>query len=102
MGVMTKKTHLPAISGVQMLPLKQIIDDRGKVMHMLRADSPLFKRFGEIYFSMINPGTIKAWKRHQKMTQHIAVPVGKIRPGAAVWTAARGRGSVLFVPVSDD
>ena len=67
------------IEGVVVEPLKQIIDERGKVLHMLRADSPLFTRFGEIYFSVVNPGVVKAWKRHFEMTQHFVVPVGMIR-----------------------
>lgn len=67
------------IEGVIIQELKQIIDERGKVMHMLRSDSPLFTKFGEIYFSVVNPGVVKAWKRHHQMTQHFAVPVGKIR-----------------------
>jgi len=67
------------IQGVVIQKLRQIADDRGKVMHMLRADSPLFRGFGEIYFSVINGGAIKAWKKHLRMTQHFAVPVGNIR-----------------------
>lgn len=67
------------IDGVVSQELKQIVDERGKVMHMLRSDSPIFTRFGEIYFSVVKPGAVKAWKRHFKMTQHIAVPSGKIR-----------------------
>lgn len=67
------------IEGLIIQELKQIIDERGKVMHMLRFDSPLFTKFGEIYFSVVNPGVVKAWKRHHQMTQHFAVPVGDIR-----------------------
>jgi dTDP-4-dehydrorhamnose 3,5-epimerase len=67
------------IEGVVIQELKQIIDERGKVMHMLRSDSPLFTNFGEIYFSVVNSGAVKAWKKHLKMTQHFAVPVGSIR-----------------------
>jgi len=67
------------IEGVVIAPLRQIPDERGKVMHMLRADSPLFKKFGEIYFSTVNPGTVKAWKRHRLMTLHYAVPIGNIK-----------------------
>jgi dTDP-4-dehydrorhamnose 3,5-epimerase len=67
------------MEGVGVHRLKRIIDDRGGVMHMLRADSPLFTAFGEIYFSIVNPGAVKAWKRHLKMTQNIAVPVGMVR-----------------------
>lgn len=66
------------IEDVVIQKLKQIIDERGKVMHMLRADSHFFIEFGEIYFSVVNSGAVKAWKRHLKMTQHFAVPVGKI------------------------
>jgi dTDP-4-dehydrorhamnose 3,5-epimerase len=67
------------IAGVLTQELQQIADDRGKVMHLLRVDSPLFSRFGEIYFSVVNPGVVKAWKRHREMTQNLSVPVGKIR-----------------------
>ena len=67
------------IDGVYVKELKQIIDERGRVMHMFRVDNPLFEKFGEIYFSEILPGVVKAWKRHKMMTQHISVPVGKIK-----------------------
>jgi dTDP-4-dehydrorhamnose 3,5-epimerase len=46
---------------------------------MLRADSPQFTKFGEVYFSTINPGVIKGWKLHTLMTQNYAVPVGEIK-----------------------
>ena len=67
------------INGVIIKDLKQIADERGKVMHMLRCDSPLFEKFGEIYFSVVNPGVVKAWKRHKEMTQNFAVPIGMIK-----------------------
>lgn len=67
------------IEGVFIEKLKKIEDSRGKVMHMLRCDSPLFNTFGEIYFSTVNGGIVKAWKKHLKMTQYFAVPVGKIK-----------------------
>ena len=50
------------IAGVFIQNLKIIPDERGSVLHMLRSDSSLYKNFGEIYFSEINPKTIKAWK----------------------------------------
>ena len=34
------------IEGIKISNLKIISDDRGKVMHMLRNDSPVFKSFG--------------------------------------------------------
>lgn len=69
----------PTIAGIAITPLRQITDDRGAVLHMLRADSPDFSRFGECYFSVVNPGAIKAWKRHLRQTQNLAVPMGRAR-----------------------
>lgn len=67
------------IDGVTITPLRQILDERGKIMHMLRADSPIFEGFGEIYFSCIHPGAIKAWHIHKEITLNYAVPHGKIK-----------------------
>ncbi len=67
------------VEGVKIIPLKQFSDDRGMVMHMLRADQEHFKQFGEIYFSVVNPGVIKGWKKHKIMEQNFAVPVGEIK-----------------------
>jgi len=67
------------IEGVKITPLRQIFDERGKVMHMLRVDSPIFSSFGEIYFSCTYPGAIKAWHRHKHMTLNYAVISGEIK-----------------------
>lgn len=67
------------IEGVKITPLRQILDERGKVMHMLRCDNPHFERFGEIYFSFVHQGVIKGWHLHKRMTLNYAVPVGKIK-----------------------
>jgi dTDP-4-dehydrorhamnose 3,5-epimerase len=65
--------------GVIIQPLREISDNRGSVLHMMRRDSELFKQFGEVYFSEIHCGKIKAWKRHKKQTQNLTVPLNKIR-----------------------
>ena len=67
------------IDGVVVTDLRQITDERGSVLHMFRCDAPEFARFGECYFSELLPGAIKAWKRNRKQTQHLAVPVGRVR-----------------------
>lgn len=67
------------ISGVLVTPLRQIPDERGKIMHMLRNDAPHYEAFGEIYFSLVHAGAIKAWHIHSEMTLNYAVPVGKIK-----------------------
>tara|TARA_B100001123_G_C14602233_1_gene746368 strand:+ start:47 stop:496 length:450 start_codon:yes stop_codon:yes gene_type:complete len=66
------------IEGVSFQPLKIISDERGAVLHMLQNNDPFFKNFGEIYFSEINSGFVKAWKRNKKQTQNLAVPIGLI------------------------
>lgn len=67
------------IHGLMLTPLRQIFDERGKVMHMLRSDSPAFQQFGEIYFSCTHPGSIKAWHLHRKMTLNYAVIHGELK-----------------------
>ena len=67
------------IDGVKITPLKQILDERGKIMHMLRSDDAHFLHFGEIYFSCVHPGAIKGWHIHHEMVLNYAVPHGKIK-----------------------
>lgn len=88
------------IDGVQIVPLRQIVDERGKVMHMLRADAPHFQGFGEIYFSVVNSGAIKAWHIHKTMTLNYAVPVGQIKFvlfDDRVTSATRGKIQEIFL-----
>lgn len=66
------------IDGVIITALKQMHDERGKVMHMLRNDEKHFVAFGEIYFSSVYPNAIKGWHHHKKMTLNYAVVSGSI------------------------
>ena len=67
------------IHDVRVAALRRIPDERGAVLHMLREDSPVFERFGEIYFSLVYPGVIKGWHRHSRMTLNYAVPAGMVK-----------------------
>lgn len=67
------------IEGVAIHPLKRIPDERGSVMHMLRSDDPHFDHFGEVYFSCVHPGAVKAWHIHTRMTLNYAVVSGIIK-----------------------
>lgn len=67
------------IDGVLVTPLRQIVDERGKIMHMLKSGDKHFKSFGEIYFSCVNNGAIKGWHIHREMTLNYAVPHGNIK-----------------------
>ena len=67
------------IQGVEIIKKNQIVDDRGMILHMLRVDDKNYKKFGEIYFSTVNPNKIKAWHFHKLMTLNYAVVHGSIK-----------------------
>ena len=67
------------IDGVKIVPLRQIVDERGKIMHMLKATDEHFVGFGEIYFSCAWPGVVKAWHIHTTMTVNNAVMSGRAK-----------------------
>lgn len=67
------------IEGVNIVPLRQIVDERGKIMHMLKSTDPHFAQFGEIYFSCAWPGAVKAWHIHTRMTVNNAVICGRAK-----------------------
>ena len=67
------------IEGVELTPLEIIPGELGDVLHAIKRTEPSYSGFGEAYFSTINKGAIKAWKRHYKMTLNIVVPCGEIK-----------------------
>ena len=67
------------IIGIKVIPLRQIVDERGKVMHMLRADAPHFVQFGEVYFSVVDPKVIKGWHGYYTKWMNYACIVGKVK-----------------------
>lgn len=67
------------IKDVEVVHLRKICDERGKIMHMLRCDAPHFKKFGEIYFSTAFPGVVKGWHEHTKQEQNYCVLQGMIK-----------------------
>lgn len=67
------------ISGVILTPLKNIYNPAGNIYHCLKKTDAGFVDFGEAYFSTINTGVIKGWKKHLEATLNIVVPRGQIR-----------------------
>ena len=59
--------------------LKKIATPGGDIMHFLKSSSNGYRKFGEVYFSWINENAIKAWKKHNKMTLNLVVPIGKVK-----------------------
>ena len=67
------------IKGIKITKHKIIPDERGKVMHMMRNDSPVFKNFGEVYFSTIYENKIKAWHLHRESYLNYVCVVGEVK-----------------------
>lgn len=66
------------IPGVALTPLKSVFHPKGNVFHAMKKSDPGFNGFGEAYFSTINCGDVKGWKKHLRMTMNLVVPVGEI------------------------
>ena len=67
------------IDGIILSSLRNIKVDKGNVLHAIKVSSLGFSGFGEAYFSMIDFGAVKGWKRHREMTLNLIVPVGIVK-----------------------
>lgn len=67
-----------SVADILVTPLKQIPVAGGNVMHAVKPGDTGFAGFGEAYFSRIELGAVKAWKRHLRMTLNLVVPVGRV------------------------
>ena len=52
---------------------------KGGIYKFLRVDSPFFDGFGEVYFSAINNGEVKGWKKHLRFTSVLTVIHGCVK-----------------------
>jgi dTDP-4-dehydrorhamnose 3,5-epimerase len=79
---------------------------KGKVLHGLKKSDPGYVDFGEAYFSTIEFGAIKGWKKHLRMSMNLLAPVGTIRfylatdDGLSIEQVVLGEGNYqrLFIP----
>lgn len=67
------------MDGVTLTPLRRIALDKGDVMHALKATDDSYAGFGEAYFTQIQPGCTKGWKRHNRMTLNLVVVSGRVK-----------------------
>lgn len=67
------------IAGVVMVALRQIPDERGSVMHIMKSSDREFLAFGEVYCSTVYPGVVKGWHLHKRMTLNYVVIRGAIK-----------------------
>lgn len=67
------------LEDILVTPLRRVETAGGDVLHALKQTDAGFVAFGEAYFSLITAGSVKAWKRHTRMTMNLVVPKGKVR-----------------------
>lgn len=59
--------------------LKKIPVENGDVLKIMNKKEDNYKGFGEVYFSRIDFGSIKAWKKHLRMHMNLVVPIGEVK-----------------------
>lgn len=69
----------PMMGEVLFTPLRRIPTAGGDVFHGMKSSDAGFHGFGEAYFSAVNAGFVKGWKRHTRMTLNFVVPVGCVQ-----------------------
>lgn len=68
-----------SVKQIIVTPLKRVSVVGGDVLHAMKCSDPGFVDFGEAYFSQIEQGAVKAWKRHLRMSLNLVVPVGAVQ-----------------------
>jgi len=66
------------IEDVLITPLSIIDTVGGDVLHAMKCTDNGYNGFGEAYFSIINKGMTKGWKRHREMVLNLVVAVGEV------------------------
>lgn len=67
------------IKGEKFIILKQILDKKGKIMHIMKFNHDNLKKIWEIFFSWAWPGSIKYWHIYQSMNINNAVISGNAK-----------------------
>lgn len=89
------------MSQVLMTPLRRIQTPGGDVLHAMKVIDPGFAGFGEAYFSLVESGYVKGWKRHERMTLNFIVPHGRVQV-AVVDEAAGSQENFVLGPDSSE
>ena len=48
-------------------------------MEILRADDNFFKKFGQVYLTVVYPGVVKGWHYHKKQSDYFCVVKGMVK-----------------------
>jgi len=67
------------IDGVRIVPLKLVRNERGRLMEVQRRDDAHFLGFGQAYITSTLAGVVKAWYRHARQIDQIALIKGNLK-----------------------
>lgn len=67
------------INDVCIYPRQKFCNDQGCVYKMMQNNDECFERFGEIYFSSVNPDIIKGWNLHTRADMNMVCVSGDIQ-----------------------
>ena len=65
------------MDGITLTPLKKVSHPKGDIFHAMKVTDVGFSGFGEAYFSTVNQGQIKGWKKHTEMILNLVVVIGE-------------------------
>jgi dTDP-4-dehydrorhamnose 3,5-epimerase len=91
------------IDGVIVVRLKKVLNERGHLLEVQRNDDSHFPGFGQVYLTATNPGIVKAWYRHHRQIDQIALAQGTLR--LALFDSRETsptQGQVQELTISDD
>ncbi len=66
------------IDQVLIIELKKVINPRGHLLEVQRQDDAQFPGFGQTYVTATNPGVVKAWYRHHRQIDQLALLKGNV------------------------
>ena len=73
---------MPEAKRVTQVRLAVPVDDRGELFEVLRRDSAMFEKFGQVYIVRSRwPGTVRGWHRHAKLWDHFCIVNGAAKFG---------------------
>ena len=65
-----------SIDGARIVPLRKVVNERGHLLEIQRSDDELCPGIAQAYTTCTLPGVVKAWYRHRKQLDQIALVHG--------------------------
>lgn len=71
--------HRVNLDSILVGQLAKVAAPGGQIFQVIKNTDPNFHGFGEAYFSWIESGVVKAWRKHKSMTMNLVCPIGKVQ-----------------------